>query len=61
MSSNAHLFIIIIALLIHHIEESELVRALARRDDTQPVSELLLLEELLRPVVISAATSHGIV
>ena len=44
-----HLLIIIVTLLIHHVEESQLVDTLACRYHTQPVAELLLLEEFLRP------------
>ena len=45
-----HLLVIVITLLIHHIEESQLVDTLACRHHTQPVTELLLLEEFLRPI-----------
>ena len=48
-----HLFIVLITLLIDNIEESELVGSLASSDDTEPVTELLLLEELLGPAVVS--------
>lgn len=44
------LLVIILALVIDDVEESQLVDTLAGRHDSQPVSELLLLEELLGPV-----------
>jgi hypothetical protein len=44
-----HLVIILISLLIHHIEESELVDTLACSHNSQPVTQLLLLEEFFRP------------
>ena len=52
-----HLLIIILALLVDYVEESELVGALACSDHTQPVSKLLLLEELLGPTLISLSSS----
>lgn len=45
----ACLFIIIIALVVDNIEESELVDTFASRDNAQPVTELLLLKKLLCP------------
>lgn len=48
-SGSGHLFIIILSLVVNDVEEPELVDALAGRDNPQPVSELLLLEKLLRP------------
>lgn len=48
-SSTFHLFIIIVAILIDHVEEPELVDPLACRDNAQPVAQLLFLEKLLRP------------
>lgn len=41
------LFVIILSLIIDDIEEPELVDALRSGDDSEPVSQLLLLEELL--------------
>jgi len=46
-----YLLIVIIALLVDDVEESELVDTLAGRHDTEPVTELLLLEELLGAAV----------
>jgi ribosomal RNA-processing protein 12 len=45
------LLIIIIALLPNNIEELQAVLALTRADDTQPIAQLLLLEELLRQIL----------
>lgn len=44
------LLVIIIALVVDDVEEAELIDTLARRHHTEPVTELLLLEELLGPV-----------
>jgi hypothetical protein len=44
------LLVIILALLVDDIEEAQLIDALAGRDDTQPIAQLLLLEELLGPI-----------
>lgn len=41
------LLFILVRLVAHDVEEAELVYALGGRDDTEPVTELLLLEELL--------------
>jgi hypothetical protein len=49
LPSTLRLFIVIIPVLIDHVEESQLVDTLACRDNPQPVAQLLLLEELLRP------------
>lgn len=53
MSSHVstHLLIIIVALVVDHVEEAELVDALAGADNAKPVTELLFLEEFLRPMV----------
>lgn len=50
------LIIILIRLIIHHIEEAQLVNALARADDAQPIAQLLLLEEFLRPRIHTRRT-----
>lgn len=50
------LFLLIIALLINHIEEPQLIHALARRHNTQPIPKLLLLQELLGPAPTLATT-----
>ena len=46
-----HLVIIVITLLTDHIEELKAVLALVRADDSQPIPQLLLLEELLGQVL----------
>lgn len=50
-----HLLVIILAFLVDDVEESELVDTLARGDHSEPVTELLLLEELLGPITLSLA------
>ncbi len=50
--SRRNLLLILIGLLSSDVVEAELVNALGGRDDAQPVTELLLLEVLLGPVVI---------
>lgn len=45
-----HLLVILLVSIVDDVEESELVDTLGGRDDTEPVSELLLLEELLCPI-----------
>jgi hypothetical protein len=45
-----HLILILIGLVVDDVEEAELVHALGGGDDAEPVTELLLLEELLSPV-----------
>lgn len=52
-SSQASLLVILVGLVVDDVEELELVDALGGRDHAEPVAELLLLEELLRP-----AASH---
>jgi hypothetical protein len=44
------LLVILVSLVVNDVEELELVNTLAGRDDTEPVTELHLLEELLGPV-----------
>lgn len=41
------LFVILISLVVDNVEEAELVNALGGGDNAEPVTELLLLEELL--------------
>jgi hypothetical protein len=48
ISINPLLIILLIG-IIDNVEEAELVDTLGRRDDTEPISQLLLLEELLCP------------
>ena len=52
---RTNLLVIILLLVLHDVEEPELVDTLAGADNTQPVTELLLLEELLREVLEVAA------
>jgi hypothetical protein len=44
---RARLLVILIGLVVNNVEEAELIHALGGRNDTEPVTELLLLEELL--------------
>src|SRR5277367_4100693 len=44
------LILILIRLIVDNVEEPQLIYALRSGNDTQPVTELLLLEELLCPV-----------
>lgn len=53
--SRRNLLLILIGLLGSDVVEAELVNALGGRDDAQPVTELLLLEVLLGPVLIILA------
>jgi hypothetical protein len=52
VSSNGivDLLVIILGLVVDDVEEAELVDALGGGDDAEPVTELLLLEELLGAV-----------
>ena len=43
------LLVILICVIIHHIEESELVNTLRRRYNTKPIPQLLLFQEFFRP------------
>ena len=44
------LILILICLIVDNVEEPQLVHALRSGNDTQPVTELLLLKELFGPV-----------
>ena len=44
---TSHLLLVILSLVVDDVEEAELVNTLGGGDDTEPVTELLLLEELL--------------
>jgi hypothetical protein len=46
------LLVILISLVVDDVEEAELVYTLGGGDDAEPVTELLLLEELLGAVSI---------
>ena len=48
--SGPNLLVVLISLVVDDVEELELVDATRGRDDAEPVTELLLLEELLGPV-----------
>jgi hypothetical protein len=52
VSSNGivDLLVIILGLVVDDVEEAKLVDALGGGDDAEPVTELLLLEELLGAV-----------
>lgn len=47
----SRLLVIIISLVVNDVEELELVNTLGGGDDTQPVTELHLLQELLGPAM----------
>lgn len=49
------LLIIILIGIVDHVKESELVDTLGGGDNTEPISQLLLLEELLCPVPTMSA------
>ena len=44
------LLVVLVSLVVDDVEELELVDTARGRDDAEPVTELLLLEELLGPV-----------
>ena len=48
---SKHLVLILLTLVTNNVEELQAVLALGGADHTEPVTELLLLEELLGPVV----------
>jgi hypothetical protein len=47
--STNPLLVILLSLVVDDVEEAELVDTLGGGDDTEPVTELLLLQELLGP------------
>jgi len=49
------LLIILLVRIVDNVEESELVDAFGGGDNTEPISQLLLLEELLCPNIIMSA------
>jgi hypothetical protein len=55
-SSVNPLLIILLIGIVDNVEEAELVDTLGRRDNTEPISQLLLLEELLCPNPKMSAT-----
>jgi len=50
-SINFFLLIILVSVIVNDVEESELVDTLRSRHNTEPIPELLLLEELLGQVL----------
>ena len=44
------LLVIVVLGVVDHVVEAQLVDALGRRHDAQPVAQLVLLEKLLGPV-----------
>jgi hypothetical protein len=60
-SSINHLVLIFLRIVVHNVEESQLVNTLGGGDNSEPVSQLLFLEELLRPIQsISSAFTPSI-
>ena len=60
--SEAHensLLVVLVGLVVDDVEELELVDAARGGDDAEPVAELLLLEELLRPVGARRSQRQG--
>ena len=49
-SSINHLVLIFLRIVVYNVEESQLINTLGSGDNSEPVSQLLLLEELLCPV-----------
>jgi hypothetical protein len=47
LSGIIDLLVVLIRLVVDNVEEAELVNALGSGNDAEPVTELLLLEELL--------------
>lgn len=45
-----HLLVVLVGLVVDDVEELELVNTSGGGDDSEPVTKLLLLEELLCPV-----------
>jgi hypothetical protein len=54
ISTNLLLVILLIG-IVDNVEESELIDTLGGRDNSEPISQLLLLEELLRPIPNTSA------
>jgi len=48
---TSNLLIILVRIVVDDVKESELVHALGGGDHTQPISQLLLLEEFLRQIL----------
>lgn len=56
-SAGRRLLVVVISLVVDDVEELELVHSLRGGDDTEPVTELHLLEELLGPSVRNITVS----
>lgn len=54
-AKTTNLIIILLLLIIHNIEEPQLIHALTRAHHTQPIPQLLLLQELFGEVLEVAA------
>ena len=52
------LLVVLVSLVVDDVEELELVDTSGGRDDAEPVTELLLLEELLGAVMALACTLY---
>jgi hypothetical protein len=53
-----NLLVVLVGLVVDNVEEAELVDALRGGDDAEPVTELLLLEELLGAIMLSVPLHH---
>lgn len=56
-SAGRRLLVVVISLVVDDVEELELVHSLGGGDDTEPVTELHLLQELLGPSVRNITVS----
>ena len=61
MREVQYLLLIILSLVVDDVEEAELVDTLGGGDDTEPVTELLLLEELLGTAIAISIRAIAIV
>lgn len=59
LSGNVHLLVILVGLVVDNVEEAELVDTLGGGNNTEPVTELLLLEELLGTIVAIMSVSNS--
>jgi hypothetical protein len=57
---STHLLVILLGVVVDDVEEAELVDTLGGGDDTEPVTELLLLQELLGPAIDVSLQSWSI-
>lgn len=55
-TGNRFLLVVLLSVVVDNVEELELVNTLGGGDDAEPVTELLLLEELLGPVENAIST-----